>query len=321
MVAWAAGSALPLIVLSAFLHAGWNLLARAQRAPDTFLRITVLISLAGLPFVFGGSAPLGSTALPGGQALARLFPPAVWGLLAVAGVSQAVYFLGLSRAYQSGDFTVVYPLARSLPILVLALIDATRGRLPSLLGWLGLFLVSLGCVVIPLRSPADFRLARYWNGTTGWVAVAALGTVGYSTVDKIAAELIPSGLLSAGRYQVLEYVACLAPLALLLWRLGGRSPAANFTPVPARLLGWSGGGMRPWLAAALAALGMFAAYWLVLYAYQLSRYASYVLALRQLSIVIGAAAGAVLFHEPAGRLRIGAALIILAGAACIAFAG
>ena len=45
------------------------------------------------------------------------------------------------------------------------------------------------------------------------------------------------------------------------------------------------------------------------------------LALRQLSFVIGAAAGTVLFHEPARGLRLGAALAILAGAACIALAG
>jgi drug/metabolite transporter (DMT)-like permease len=66
---------------------------------------------------------------------------------------------------------------------------------------------------------------------------------------------------------------------------------------------------------------VFGAYWLVLFAYQLSPYASYVLALRQLSIVIGAVAGTVLFHEPARGLRVGAALVILAGAACIALAG
>ena len=66
---------------------------------------------------------------------------------------------------------------------------------------------------------------------------------------------------------------------------------------------------------------MFGAYWLVLYAYQLSAYASYVLALRQVSIVIGTAAGAFLFHEPARGLRVGAALAILGGAACIALAG
>jgi drug/metabolite transporter (DMT)-like permease len=79
--------------------------------------------------------------------------------------------------------------------------------------------------------------------------------------------------------------------------------------------------LRSWLWAALAALAVFGAYWLVLYAYQLSRYASYALALRQLSIVIGAAASVFLFHEPARGLRFGAALTILAGAARIALAG
>jgi drug/metabolite transporter (DMT)-like permease len=72
-----------------------------------------------------------------------------------------------------------------------------------------------------------------------------------------------------------------------------------------------------WKWAALAALFIFGAYWLVLWAYQLSPYASYISALRQFSIVIGVVAAAVILHEPARGLRIGAALVIASGIVCI----
>ena len=49
-----------------------------------------------------------------------------------------------------------------------------------------------------------------------------------------------------------------------------------------------------------------------------AEYASYVSAMRQVSIVIGAIGGALLFREPAPVLRIAAALVILSGVACIA---
>ena len=48
---------------------------------------------------------------------------------------------------------------------------------------------------------------------------------------------------------------------------------------------------------------------------------SYVVALRQFSIVIGVVIGTFLFREPAPGLRIGASLAIVGGIACIALVG
>ena len=56
----------------------------------------------------------------------------------------AIYYLGLSRGYMSGDFTVVYPLARATPVLVIAALDVARGQAPTLFGWLGLLLIVIG---------------------------------------------------------------------------------------------------------------------------------------------------------------------------------
>jgi drug/metabolite transporter (DMT)-like permease len=83
-----------------------------------------------------------------------------------------------------------------------------------------------------------------------------------------------------------------------------------------------GGGGQPtnWPRTLLVGVLLFGAYALVLWAYQLSVHTSYVVAMRQFSIVIGVVAGSLLFHEPAPRLRIAAAITITLGGICIALA-
>ena len=79
-------------------------------------------------------------------------------------------------------------------------------------------------------------------------------------------------------------------------------------------------GLAGWRWAAIAAIFIFGAYWLVLWAYQLSPYASYIAALRQLSIVIGVLAAATLLHERTPALRVAAAFSIAMGIICISLA-
>ena len=71
----------------------------------------------------------------------------------------------------------------------------------------------------------------------------------------------------------------------------------------------------------MGAIGVFGAYWLVLWSYQLSPQASYVVALRQFSIVIGVVIGTFLFREEAPILRISASVMIAIGIACIGIFG
>lgn len=284
-----------LILLSTFLHAGWNLVFRNRQSDYAFLHITIVTSVVGL-------AP----------ALAAEFGPRpllvhVWGYLLLAGLFQAVYYLGLTQGYRHGDFTVVYPIARTLPVLLVAVGDVARGRAPSLVGWLGMILVSLGCIFIPLESWRGFSRERFWNRAMLWVAVTALGIVGYTLTDKIAAEFIIPGPWSAARYAVYEAAASAVVYGFILkWFV---RPGSSQT-------GWS-----DWSWAILAAMGVFGAYWLILWSYQLASQASYVVALRQFSIIIGVVLGAIFLREVAPMLRLSAACVIVVGIAGIVLGG
>ena len=277
------------------MHASWNLLARQQRGRDIFLPLLLFVSAIGFVPVL----------------LAEWFSdpilPAVGLYLVAAGSFQSIYYLGLLQGYKSGDFTVVYPVARALPVLVLAVVDVFRGQPPSLWGWLGMVLISVGCLLIPLQSWHDFVWAKYANRMMAWVLLAATGTVGYTLVDRAAADVMREGWDTAVRYAVFESISTFVFYWLVLKLL--RYPT------------WQMPKKSIWLQAALAGFFMFGAYALILWAYQLVVHVSYVVALRQFSIVLGVVVGTLLFHEPAPRWRISMASMIVLGVVLISLGG
>lgn len=283
-----------LVVLSTFMHAGWNLLARHRRGYAASLIHRSLL----LVVVVGAAPAVLCEVLWGGM------PPLVWACVTGSGFCCGVYYLGLARGYQARDFTVVYPVVRALPVLLVGLGDVLRGRLPTWAGWMGMALVSAGCLLAPRTSFREFRLADYLHRPSLWMLVAALGTVGYTLLDKVASEVVAAGPLSAARYGYLFFVMSFLFLALLLRRFGVGE-----------------GRVTDWRLPAYCALLNFGAYWLVLWAYQLAQRASYVVAFRQGSIVIGVAAAFILFREGGLAVRLTAAGLITAGLLVIALWG
>jgi drug/metabolite transporter (DMT)-like permease len=282
------------VLLSALMNASWNMLARRQRANDLFLQISLLIAAIGLaPSLIA-------------ECLSAPVLPRVWVNVLLSSIFLGTYYLALGRGYKSGDFTIVYPLARALPILLVALADMARGNAPTPSGALGIVLVSIGSLLIPLESVRAVRPSRYWNRTSAWILLAALATSGYTIADSSAAQSLPGAFETALRYNVLESSFGGAIYALILFALG--------EPLRGRI------GASNWKVPVLATVFAFGGYTLVLWAFQLSPHASYVIGLRQISIVIGVALGGLVFHERAVGLRLSAALIITLGVVLISLA-
>ncbi len=103
--------ALGLVLVSAVIHASWNLVTKRAGADTPFL---------WLAYVTGALvyAPLALAVV----LVARpVLPPVALVFVAVAVVLQTLYFLVLTAGYRSGDLSVVYPLARSTgPLLATA---------------------------------------------------------------------------------------------------------------------------------------------------------------------------------------------------------
>lgn len=278
--------AIILVLISCFTHAAWNLLARRQRSELAFFR-RMLVIIAALGFVPFLLSEFG----------ARSIPAQGWLCLLGSGIWGGVYVYSLARAYGSSDFSVVYPVARALPVLLVGLSDMLRSRPMTVPGWVGLVLVFVGCVLTPLHSLREFRLQHYLHRSMLWIMGAALGTVGYTLLDKIASELVTPGPGTALRYCYVFFSLS----GLVLWGLSRVRQIPNEKPG----LGWR--------LPLVGALCFFVSYGLVLWAYQLSDKAGYVLAFRQFSIIIGVVLAFLIYKERWSLVRVLSVGLICAG--------
>ncbi len=284
---------LSLTLLAAVMHSAWNLLVHVRRQ-DALL-------LVRLPLVFGlvGVLPIAMV-----EYLNPQMTSLAWRMLVVAVICQTLYYLGLTMAYRAGDFSIVYPIARAVPIVMLAMVDQWRGRDPTWLGWLGVMLVTIGCLLLGVQA------MRTTNGGVKptlwiWIGVTSLATFGYSVVDKVALESMRTGLDTALRYGVFE----------LLFGALGASVCLGGCRWPCGKIKFP----KSWAIVLCGAFLLGVGYVLILWVYQQAGQVSYVVAVRQVSVFIGVCVAAMLY-ERVGVVRIILALIIAIGVAIVAIA-
>jgi drug/metabolite transporter (DMT)-like permease len=284
-----------LILVSCFMHAGWNLLARRQRRELAFFRRMVLASV-----------PISVVGLCIAASFPYSLPGKAWACVLASSTVCGFYYWFLGLAYRHSDFTVVYPVARSLPVLIVTALDLLRGRYPTSAGWLGLGLVVGGCMLAPQPSYGGFRFRRYAGKDILYIALTAATIVGFTMFDKTAAESVRPGPASAVVYCALFHIfSCAAYFAVHTLFEKDRTGAAE--------VGWK------WPA--VGAFCAFGGYMLVLWAYQLAPQTGYLLAFRQFSIVIGVAAAFGVYGERGLAVRVPATLAVVAGLVLLVAAG
>ncbi len=189
--------AILLVLLSALLHASWNVLSKTSGDPLTFL-------LRALAFSTLLYAPLFLW-----MQTCVHYPPTVVFCVLGSGVCAGFYFMCLGKAYLCGQISVAYPVARSFPILLVTLGGLILNERPSLHGTAGVVLVVAGCFVLPwerfTRGPEGFCLANYRNASIAWALGAAIFTASYSIIDKIAAAAM-SSIPTSGALDKVNYV-------------------------------------------------------------------------------------------------------------------
>jgi uncharacterized membrane protein len=220
-------------------------------------------------------------------------PLALWGILFVAGLFQAIYYTGLAGAYARGALSIAYPLARSFPLLFVTALTFAVGRGGDLssLAILGIVAIVTGALILPMNSVRDFKFTNYLNASCAFAIVAAVGTAGYSFVDDIGMnmlKLIPNdsaGWMRAILYLVLECVFTAFWLQMIML----------FTP---HSTGHYRANWRRMLKPALlTGLAIGATYGIILLAMTLAKNVSYVVGLRQLSIPLGTMMGVFILKE------------------------
>ena len=150
------GIALSIVLASAFLHAGWNYLLKKSERKIVFIWWFLLMSAIIYLPVFLFYYPEVS------------IPPAGWLCIVATGIIHGVYFWCMGGAYQRGDLSLVYPLARgSGPLFVPILAVILLREEISLLGVIGILLIIGGIYCIHLRSFSRIRFPGALSGPSG----------------------------------------------------------------------------------------------------------------------------------------------------------
>ena len=267
---------LALVLLAALLHATWNAIVKG--GPDKLLGATMVLTWAAAPAVV----------------LAFFVPiPAAesWPYLAASVIIHTGYYLSLVAAYEVGDLSQVYPIARgSAPVLVSLGAFALAGEMLSGTELLGVVIVTLGIWTLAWRRGG-------LKGDGRGVALAlltGLTIAGYSLADALGARA------SGAPLGYIAWMFILEPLPLVAyayWRRGSEALQIFTRRIPLGL----GSGM---IAAA--------AYGIVIWAMTFSPMA-HVVALRETSVVLAALIGTFLLGEPGKARRIGAAVVVAGG--------
>lgn len=265
------------VLLAAVLHATWNALAKS------FHDRLAAFTLMGLASVACTAPLLGLIPAP-----AR----AAWWALGVSALLHTGYNLLLLASYRLGEFNQVYPLARGTgPLLVAAVAAGALGEHLGGAQLTGVLTVSGGVILLSAgRVPAgaSARPAILAALATG-VMIAA-----YTVVDGVGVRHSGTAIGYTAWLFTLEGPAMpLVALALRRRRLW-RSLAGH------------------WRLGLLCGVLSVAAYGLVIWAQTRGALAA-VAALRESSVVVAAAIGALVFHERFGRRRVLASVAIATG--------
>jgi uncharacterized membrane protein len=257
-----------IVLIAALLHALWNFAARSVRGNLSVLWLAiVLASLCSFPFALA--------CVSFDRSLVMGIP-----YIIATGVIHAAYFFLLGKSYETGEISSVYPIARGTGVMGTGLMACLLLAEPvSLYGAFGIGSV---CTGIFLVGVSDLRHRGTLRNVLLALSVGA-SIASYSIVDKIGVSLV----------NPVFYIFCLsvitasiiAPVILMKHRQECRLALKDMK----RQICFIG-------------LGSMGTYLLILFTFR-SGLVSYIVATREVSVVIGAVLGFVLLKERISALK------------------
>ena len=274
-------SALAATLFSALIHASWNLLLKGS-AGDRLVDVALMGiggSLFGLVLIAVFGAPV----------------PGAWPYVLASSAIHLVYWSALTKGYDAGDMSHVYTIARGIaPALVTIAAMVFASEVP---GWgqgLGVLAISAGVMLVGVNRQAPLA-------ATGWALLTGTAIAGYSLVDALGVRINQDVFSYKGWGAIFTFM----PISLFVY--ARRGPAGFAAAAAGR---WR----RGLLAGAISSAGFM----LVLWA-QMRAPIGPITALRETSVLFGAALAALLLKERVTPRRWAGAAVVCAGAMLIGF--
>lgn len=281
-------------LLSALLHASWNAAVKAHAAPREAMAAQMI-----------GAAVIAAL----GLVVTGLPPPAAWPWVAVTVAASIASVLALLRAYRSGGFGTVYPVARAVGVLgVLGVAPALFGEPLAAGVTAGVLLVAFALLLL------TWDARRSVDSAVG-TAVGARGFPHGFPPSALGWTLVAGTMVAAGALGDAQGV-----------RRGGDAFAYGFavSVVNAVVMAWlTRDAGSPWTIvtrharlAVPAALASTASYLLILWVYTRAPIAP-AAALRDTSAIFAMLIAALWLKERFGPVRLAALFVAIGGVALL----
>jgi uncharacterized membrane protein len=284
-----------LVLLSALFHALRSLFTKESGDKQVFLWLYSIIALLFFSPIF----------------MYFLFRvgitnPAAYAWCAGSGFIHFLYWLFLTQAYKEGDLSHVYPIMRSSPALVLVIAVLFLGEQVSFQGVAGILLVAVGVYIVNLKhiSGADLLApikSIVSDRSTQFAVLTLISVACYSIVDKMAVDYIHPILFAF--FHLFCGMCYYTPYILY---------TKNADMIKKE---WNTGMVMIIMSGVIGITG----YSLILIAFTIDR-VSYIVSLRQLSVVFAVLMGSFWLKEKHKGIRLAGALIIFSGGFLISMA-
>lgn len=278
--------AIILLIISALAHSFWNLLAKKSRNKIVFNWYILFFGATFyLPFFLY-------------FVYTKTIPKIGWLFIVLSAIFHVFYFYFLGKSYQHGHLSLTYPITRASTIFVPFLAFILIKERLSLIGILGIIVILIGIYTLHLRS---FSLKSFLGPlkyikekATLFALATALFSAFYSINDKVGV-----GFVFPFLYIYLTWlIASIFYLPITLNK-------QNYSDIKNE---WKDNRNSILLSSFLGLLS----YVLTLFAFRIDK-VSYVVSLRQLSVVFGVILGVFILKEKYGKIRLIASIIMFVG--------
>ena len=264
------------VMTAALLHAAWNALVKTGQNKQTAMAIlTIMQSAVGISVV-----------------CFRPWPDAqVWPWIFASGLIHMFYQMFLAYAYEQGDLSRVYPIARGaapMMVLIASLMFLSDPIAP--MDYAGITVLGLGIALMARGVFAHNESRRLLPFAFG----SACATAGYTLVDGLGARLSGDPIGYTGWLLIMSAVFYIPTVVALKGCGVLRAP----------LRSWGGGG--------IAGVASYLAYAIVVWAMTQAPIAL-VAALRETSILFAVLIGWLVFGDKMDRGKAIAAVLIVIG--------
>ena len=282
-------SALGLLLAAALMHTIWNLLVKQAKEKQVFIWCSLLVgTIIFSPLILTSS----------------VFLVSMWPYLLSSAIVEAIYYITLIRAYENGDFSLVYPMARgAAPAFLLIWAACFLGERPRFYGLFGIALLVFGLIIVGGKTWWSLRTTTRFSKSALALALAVACCISvYTAIDGAAVHHVSP----------LPYTVLVITLTVLFITPAVVMRYGNTAIVDELRINWIG----------ITLVGLFTllAYMLALKAYTIAR-VSYAGSVREISVVFAAFVGWRWLGESFGAIRLVGATFIFAGILVIALAG